>query len=168
MKQKEFRDLLVQYVEEISDPKNKEEYDQYLKQLENQQELPKGMQLIHPKPCFCLKSKIKNKKNTSFNQKLFVNICMAPELEKPTQEKEKNKENEKGQQWHIPYSCGKIRMDQDKGNPTPHISPFYLTFHRQGRMSNSRCSFQSPHNRLLSKNRSFQKDDLRDFYRSSS
>ena len=42
---------------------------------------------------------------------------MTPELEKPTQEKDKksNKENEKGVQWHIPYSCGKIRMDQDKG-----------------------------------------------------
>jgi len=41
---------------------------------------------------------------------------MTPELEKPSQEKSKNgKENAKGQQWHIPYSCGKPRMDQDKG-----------------------------------------------------
>jgi len=116
MKNKEFRELLVQYVEEISDPKNKEEYDQYLKQLEGQQELPKGMSLIHPTACFCLKTKIKNKKNPDWNQKLFINICQAPDIEKPAQEKgiKSNKENAKGTQWHIPYSVGKIRMDQDK------------------------------------------------------
>ena len=87
-----------------------------MKQLEGSQELPKGMKLIHPTACFCIKTKLKNKKNPAFNQKLFINICMTPELEKPSQEKSKNgKENAKGQQWHIPYSCGKPRMDQDKG-----------------------------------------------------
>jgi len=42
---------------------------------------------------------------------------MAPDIEKPSQDKDKknNKENAKGVQWHIPYSVGKIRMDQDKG-----------------------------------------------------
>ena len=49
-------------------------------------------------------------------QKLFINVCMAPDLEKPTQEKDKkHKDGAKGQQWHIPYSVNKIRMDQDKG-----------------------------------------------------
>lgn len=33
MKKKEFVELLNEYMDEISDPKNKEEYEQYLKQL---------------------------------------------------------------------------------------------------------------------------------------
>lgn len=50
MEEKEFRDLLSGYMDEISDPKNKDEYDTYLKQLERGGELPDDMVLIKPKP----------------------------------------------------------------------------------------------------------------------
>ena len=36
----EFREMLGDYMLEISDPKNQAEYDQYLEQLKNEKELP--------------------------------------------------------------------------------------------------------------------------------
>lgn len=64
-----------------------------------------------------MKTRIKNKKNPNYNQKLFINVCQSADIEKPSQDKDKKHNDNlgKGQQWHIPYSVGKIRMDQDKG-----------------------------------------------------
>ena len=51
MEKEEFRDLLNEYMDEISDPANKGEYEEYLKQLENNGELP-GRDVIRPKAEF--------------------------------------------------------------------------------------------------------------------
>jgi dynein assembly factor 2 len=48
--------LLSEYMVEISDPKNKKEYDDYLLQMEADGELPKHMKLIKPTPQFCVKT----------------------------------------------------------------------------------------------------------------
>jgi len=56
MQKPEFTKLLNDYVEEISDPKNKAEYEAYLKQLEDGGELPPGRTLIRPDPHTCLKT----------------------------------------------------------------------------------------------------------------
>ena len=55
-KKKEFRDLFSDYVQEISDPKNREEYETYLKQAEAQNKVPKGCKLIRPKAGFVIKT----------------------------------------------------------------------------------------------------------------
>lgn len=46
MKDPKFGEILGEYMLEVSDPKNKEEHDNYLKQLEKDGELPKHMKLI--------------------------------------------------------------------------------------------------------------------------
>jgi hypothetical protein len=46
MERTEFRDMLTDYVDEISDPKHKPEMKQYLRQLEEQGDLPPGTKLI--------------------------------------------------------------------------------------------------------------------------
>jgi len=41
MKDEKFHELLGDYMLEISDPKNKDEYDEYLQQMQKEGELPK-------------------------------------------------------------------------------------------------------------------------------
>ncbi|CAD8191628.1 unnamed protein product [Paramecium pentaurelia] len=113
MKKPEFAELMGDYMKEISDPKNREEYDQYLKQLERESELPKGMKLIKPEPHFCVKTTIWNKQNRKHEQKFFINICSTGVIDKP-QSETITQNGQTGQNWKIPYSIGKIRYDQDK------------------------------------------------------
>ena len=41
-KEPEFKKLMADYMTEISDPKNKAEYDAYIEQLEKDNKVPKG------------------------------------------------------------------------------------------------------------------------------
>ena len=59
MEKDEFRGMLNDYVDEISDPKHKPEMKQYLKQMEEQGDLPPGTALIQPKAGFCAKTTVK-------------------------------------------------------------------------------------------------------------
>jgi hypothetical protein len=106
MKKPEFVKLLNEYVEEISDPKNKQEYEAYLKQLETGNELPPGRKLIRPEAHSCIKTTLKTKKNT----KCFVNLCIAMELPEPSLERSAKE----GGTWSLPYAMGHPRHDQDK------------------------------------------------------
>lgn len=56
MEQDDFRGLLSDYIKEISDPNNQAEYETYLKQLEEQGDLPPGTKLIKPTAAFCIKT----------------------------------------------------------------------------------------------------------------
>lgn len=106
MKKPEFVKLLNEYVEEISDPKNKQEYEAYLKQLETGNELPPGRKLIRPEAHSCIKTTLKTKKNT----KCFINLCITHELPEPSLERS----NKEGGTWSLPYAMGHPRHDQDK------------------------------------------------------
>lgn len=106
MKKPEFVKLLNEYVEEISDPKNKQEYEAYLKQLETGNELPPGRKLLRPEGHSCIKTSLKTKKNT----KCFVNLCIAKELPEPSLERSAKE----GGTWSLPYAMGHPRHDQDK------------------------------------------------------
>ena len=54
MKKEEFRKLLIDYAEELQDPKNRQLYESEITKLENE----RGMNVlfIHPEPGFCLKT----------------------------------------------------------------------------------------------------------------
>lgn len=71
------------------------------------------MKLIQPAPGFCLKTKVKNKNRPDFSQKLFVNVCSAKEVQKPTSTESTDKSKGRGLHWQVPYSVGAIRPDQD-------------------------------------------------------
>ncbi|CAG9312296.1 unnamed protein product [Blepharisma stoltei] len=106
LKKPEFVTLLNEYVDEISDPKNRKEYEDYLKQLEGNGELPNGRVLIRPGPGFCIKTSLKSKGRTI---KGFINICRANEIQAPSLERK-----EKGGTWSVPYAMGHPRHDKDK------------------------------------------------------
>jgi dynein assembly factor 2 len=118
MKKPEFRDLLNEYMDEISDPKNKDEYEEYLKQLEENDELP-GRDVIRPKAEFCIKSVITDKPI-----KVFINVCSTKEIKKP-----KSKVERGGSSWKVPYAMAKPRLDQDKTGDT--CKTFDIAFHNK-------------------------------------
>ena len=116
MKRPEFMGLLNEYMVEISDPKNKNEYDEYLRQMEREKELPKHMKLAELTPKFCFRTFIVSSKNKKHEMKFFVNMCETRYLEKPACEPAPDENGKVGYSWRIPNSMGKIRYDQDKSN----------------------------------------------------
>ena len=102
----EFSGLMDGYINEISDPNNIKETNQFLKQSEENKDLPSNVKLAKPKPGFCIKS-IKYKIKTPSNrQKVFINICSYHEVPEP-----KSNENN---MWSLPHLLNKGRHDQDK------------------------------------------------------
>ena len=87
MEANEFKSMLNDYVDEISDPKHRPELDQYLNELTERGELPPGCMLIQPIAGFCIKSSAKKMvsdiNKTFFDQKCFINICWHEVIEKP-------------------------------------------------------------------------------------
>ncbi|GMH98290.1 hypothetical protein TrVE_jg6141 [Triparma verrucosa] len=119
----EFRKLMSEYVEEISDPKNRAETDAYIKQLESQGEVPTDKEVIRPEKGYVVKFKHtkvkvaedKKKKGEKYEkEKLFVNICSSEKVDPPKSSVVTVK-GQKGRQWQIPHSLGPVRMELDKG-----------------------------------------------------
>lgn len=79
MDEDKFKEMLGDYVDEISDPKHKPELKQYLRQMEEQGDLPPGTALIQPEAGFCMKTTCKKmvseKTKSFFDQKCFINVC---------------------------------------------------------------------------------------------
>lgn len=115
MEHQEFRDILNDYVKEISDPNNQKEYETYLRQLESSGELPVGTKLIKPRAAFCIKTSAKklvsdiNKQY--FDQKTFINICVHELVEKPKKELVTQPNGKQGYAWSLPYRVSKGRHD---------------------------------------------------------
>ena len=53
----EFRKLFADYMDELSDPKNREETEAYITQLEGEQKVPEGKELIRYDYCTLLLKK---------------------------------------------------------------------------------------------------------------
>ena len=101
----QFTALLSDYIQEISDPKNKAEKDLYLKQLEKQNDVPENKVVIHPKAGYVLKFKSRN------GDKIFTNIVHSEEIAKPSSQPIEGK---KGTHWSLPYIIGPMRYEFDK------------------------------------------------------
>lgn len=90
MEKEEFRHMLDDYVDEISDPRYKPEMKQYLRQMESQGDLPVGTTLIEPEAGFCLKTVSKKlvneKEKIFFDQKTFINVCFHEKVPKAEKE----------------------------------------------------------------------------------
>lgn len=123
--------MLTDYVNEISDPKHKPEMQQYLRQMEEQGDLPPGTELIQPITGFCIKTTAKKmmseKTKTFFDQKCFINVCFHEKVEKPQQETVTQPNGERGTHWSLPYRVSKMRHDQD--NKEELCSTFDVVFH---------------------------------------
>jgi hypothetical protein len=69
-----FETLMGDYIKEISNPENVKESNEYLKQAQETNDLPKNVKLALPKKAFCLKSMKVNIKRPAAKQKVFINI----------------------------------------------------------------------------------------------
>jgi len=114
-KDKKFRDLLGDYVKEISNPSTKLAYEEYLKQVEREGGAPKNRQLMKPEPVFCIKARTTSTPKTH----VFINCC-AGKLVKDAKlaassgyDHPLNCSGSKraGLCWQIPYVLGLKRFD---------------------------------------------------------
>eukprot|EP00434_Breviolum_minutum_P001899 symbB.v1.2.001682.t1/scaffold86.1/size363240/41 len=109
MKQKQFRDHIDEYTREVSDPAHRQEYLDYLAQIEAKGEMPEGQQLLRCQPGLCVKTSIGFK--TGQKQKCFINIVHTDRLDDIQLIKAESGE---GQQAHLPYSLSPPRPDRDQ------------------------------------------------------
>jgi len=130
MDKPEFMGLFRDYVKDISDPANMEEYDQYIRQLEDEGEIPEDEEVVRPDKGFCLKTK-----TVDVSGKVFVNICGTDACPPPSQESGVAREPGstgdpgKGTHWSIPYIYTSCRMDQDKEGHPCHV--YDILFHKK-------------------------------------
>lgn len=111
LKDPNFHDILQDYMLEISDPKNKQEHDEYLLQMQKDGDLPKDMKLVKPEAFFCIETRIASETDKKFTQRLFVNICTSDQVEEA-----KSTSQNAGSNWSVPYMVGRLRYDQDEAN----------------------------------------------------
>jgi dynein assembly factor 2 len=115
----EFRTLFKEYLQEISDPKNKKEYDDYLQSLEDKGQLPDNVNLVRPTAGFCVKAKTKpsgsgkGKGEALPPRKVFVNVCSSDEVDIPVA-KQVTQGGRTGQSWSLPHFVGPQHAEQDK------------------------------------------------------
>jgi len=123
MKKPEFASLFKEYIDDISNPGNMEEYDQYLRQLEAEGEIPDTEEVIRPDKGFCVKiATVDN------GAKTFVNLCSTDRVPEPSQGDAKAGTNYDttgskgdGAFWSIPYIHTAVRMDRDKSDQPCHV-----------------------------------------------
>ena len=149
----QFRKIFAEYVSEISDPNHRAEQDEYIRQLEVQNEVPEGKNIIRPKPAFAIKFKMMKKFNTPSSKsnmenptrkqtinnsmektptKLFANVVYSDEIKKPdfnskSQATLQKNQSKRGKEWTVPYSIGPMRMEADKRKKN--IPTFDCCFH---------------------------------------
>ena len=108
MDRKEFENHMGDYIKEISNPENVSEQNQFLKNAEENKDLPQNVKLAQPKKGFCMKSEKFSVKRPGVRQKVYINICQLEEINPPEED-----QNRKGM-WSLPHLVNKGRNDQDK------------------------------------------------------
>lgn len=108
-KDEKFKEMFMEYAKEISDPKNREENDAYLRQMEEEGKAEsvygKGVELVVPNAGFVVKTK--GKKDGG---KVFINLVYSEKVQDATSQKVNG-----GHNWSVPFSIGVAHEEQDKG-----------------------------------------------------
>jgi dynein assembly factor 2 len=106
-KDKEFMGMFHEYMQEISDPQNRQEYNDYIRQCEaggdTANKIPEGMQLILPKVGFCLKI------TSVAKGKTFVNITHTEKLK----EFQVARVPGQGENWSMPFCLDNPKQETD-------------------------------------------------------
>lgn len=105
LKKEEFRKLLSDYVEEVTDPQNREIYEKEMIQLEKERGV--DITFMHPKPGYVIKTSVDGE------QKAFINICSNEKIDKPIAVK-RVQDGMSGNDWSIPYLLSPPKVDLDK------------------------------------------------------
>lgn len=118
LKDKEFRKLLVDYVDEITDPENQKLYQNEIVQLEKERGV--DVKFINPVPGYVIKTSIDGTK------KCFLNVCSNELVQKPSSVP-KSQEGSKGLEWSLPHTITPPREDFD--NKKARCQVFDVVFH---------------------------------------
>lgn len=104
-----FREMFCEYVQEISEPENRKQYEEEIRQLE--QERGNKVEFIQPTPFRVIKTSAAGK------QKCFINICANDKIHKPEVKSAVSEDGRRGQCWTLPHSLHPGRAERDqKGN----------------------------------------------------
>ncbi|ENN79153.1 protein kintoun [Dendroctonus ponderosae] len=104
LRNEEFRKLLGDYVDEIQDPKNRQIYEEEVKNLEK--ERGQEVTFLHPTPGYVIKTSVNG------SGKGFINICSNTNIAKPSSSPTV-KDGTKGLQWSLPHSLSPPHEDVD-------------------------------------------------------
>ena len=102
-----FSCLQSEYVEDLQNPEYRAETESYINQLESEDKVPQGKELIRPQKGFVAKSR-KRDKNDKKDSKVFINIVQSEKITEPSKT-----DTDKGQNWSLPYSLGPPHMEKD-------------------------------------------------------
>ena len=103
----EFRKMMAEYVDEISDPKNREEQEAYIRQMEGEGNVPAGKDAVHPKAGYVVKTHKTDKDKKP--EKVWVNIVHHEKVDEPSFEATE-RDGVKGTAWRLPHSLGPPRQ----------------------------------------------------------
>jgi len=118
----EFRRMFSEYVDEMSDPKNRAENEMYISQLEGEQKVPQGKELIRPSASFVAKTHKLGKDASDKTEKIWMNIVQSEKIAEPSKEK-----RPEGESWSLPYSVGPPHMEKDTKDAN--VATFDCCFH---------------------------------------
>ncbi|OAE22441.1 hypothetical protein AXG93_2381s1370 [Marchantia polymorpha subsp. ruderalis] len=138
MKDPKFMELFADYAKEMSDPNNRKEMEDALREAENRGEkvpgFPEDKELLIPSTAFCAKTKNeKTGAKVCARAKVFINICYSDKIAKPKGTEAKDKS---GTAWEIPYSLGPAQTDVDKRGAACEVHDFVVATetHHMARM----------------------------------
>ncbi|KAJ8676491.1 hypothetical protein QAD02_012278 [Eretmocerus hayati] len=122
MKKDEFRKLLCEYAEEVSDPENRRRYEAEITQLERE----RGVEVtfVNPKPGYVIKTSLDG------NTKCFINVGQSEHVAKPSSVvvgEPGLTGATRGLNWSLPYALAPPRDDLD--NKRQRCRVFDVTFH---------------------------------------
>lgn len=133
----EFRKMFGDYMDELQDPANRQETEDYISQLEGENRVPAGKELIRPQTGFVAKTfKIDEELADKKGDKVWMNIVKSTQISKPSSQKA-----EGGESWSVPYSLGPPHMEKD--NNGNNVATFDCCFHPDALfMASQRKAFQ--------------------------
>ncbi|CAK9819402.1 Protein kintoun [Anthophora quadrimaculata] len=107
LKKEEFRKLLIEYAEEVTDPENRKIYEKEITQLEKERGV--DVTFVNPEPGYVIKTSVNGER------KCFLNISKSDIVTRPTSQP-LFEQGHRGLQWSIPYTLIPPRDDLDKKN----------------------------------------------------
>ncbi|KAH9500129.1 Protein kintoun [Bulinus truncatus] len=119
LKDEQFRKLLCEYAEEISNPENMRKAEEEIAMMENERGM--NVQFIHPEAGYVLKTTV-----NGFT-KAFINICQNDKIDKPKSQKQTGPDGKCGLLWQIPHSFAPPKDDYDKSKKKCQV--FDVVFH---------------------------------------
>ncbi|KOC66423.1 Protein kintoun [Habropoda laboriosa] len=118
LKKEEFRKLLIEYAEEVTDPENRKIYEKEITQLEKERGV--DVTFVNPEPGYVIKTSVNG------DRKCFLNISKSDIVTRPSSQPS-FEQGHRGLQWSIPYTLIPPRDDLDKKNVR--CTVFDVVFH---------------------------------------